>query len=49
MPDTAALEPVRGVRLGAEADAPVPPVGDPPRERTTRAFAGWLVDIEGDR
>jgi hypothetical protein len=46
VPDTAALEPVPGVRLEAGADVPDPSVGDPPRERTTRAFAGWLVDVE---
>ncbi|HKP07777.1 MAG TPA: DUF6578 domain-containing protein [Microbacterium sp.] len=49
VPNTAALEPVRGVRLEAGADAPVSAVGDLPPERTTRAFAGWLVDVEGDR
>ncbi|MDR7110764.1 hypothetical protein J2X03_000620 [Microbacterium trichothecenolyticum] len=47
VPDTAALEPVRGVRLASAAeDAPPPAVGDPPPERATRSSAGWLVDVE---
>lgn len=46
VPDTAALEPVPGVRLaGAEEDAP-PPLGDAPPVRSTRSLAGWLVDVE---
>jgi hypothetical protein len=50
VPDTAALEPVQGVRLaeGAE-DAALPPFGDLPSEMAPRSFAGWLVDVEGDR
>lgn len=51
LPDTARLQPARGVRLpSAEPDAPAHAAGTginyPPREGETRALAGWLVDIE---
>jgi hypothetical protein len=50
VPDSAALERARGVRLPAEHDEPPRPApefaSDPPPERRTRSLAGWLVDIE---
>ncbi len=51
VPDSAALEPTRGVRLPASAtDAPPPRVPDlttdPPPERSSRSRVGWLVDVE---
>ena len=47
VPDTAALEPVPGVRLSsAEDDASVPSVGGPLPDETTRQLAGWLVDVD---
>lgn len=52
VPDSAVLEPARGVRLpGAESDEPRTLVlqPDPPPERRRRSYAGWLVDVEEHR
>lgn len=52
--DTAATEPVRGVRLPSEADGePLPSLDelttDPPVEHRTRSLVGWIVDVEEDQ
>ncbi|MFE1663294.1 DUF6578 domain-containing protein [Microbacterium sp. P02] len=51
IPDTAVLDPVDGVRLPAAEGEEAPPsfavpAEDPPPERRTRSFMGWLVDID---
>ncbi|MFD4957665.1 DUF6578 domain-containing protein [Microbacterium sp. NPDC058389] len=51
VPDSASLEPVRGVRLPeAQQDPPdayvAEPADDAPGERRARSLAGWLVDVE---
>jgi len=51
VPGSAALEPARGFRLPACAWDGLPPSAadlttDPPRERSLRSLAGWLVDVE---
>lgn len=48
VPNSAALVPVRGVRLPRERedDTPVDRSGDPPPERLIRTQPGWLVDVD---
>jgi hypothetical protein len=54
VPGTAALHPVRGVRVAAEpADTTAPdepraggPPPESPVERRTRRYSGWLVDVD---
>ena len=57
VPDSARLEPVRGVRLtadndnasGGEREVPAPtsgPAVEPPAEPRTRSLSGWMVDVQ---
>ncbi|MBW9092688.1 hypothetical protein JNB62_03220 [Microbacterium jejuense] len=50
VPDSAELAPARGVRLdvasGPALESTAQPGDDAPGDRRSRAFAGWLVDVE---
>jgi hypothetical protein len=55
VPDSAVLEPARGVRLPAAEPAepaerrPLDAEPDPPPERRSRSYPGWLVDVDEDQ
>ena len=52
VPDSAVLEPAPGVRLPAAEPEESPTFvaePDPPPERRTRSYVGWLVDVDEDQ